>query len=705
VVNASTNAALAGTELVELLSAPASIAIVGASSDLTSTSGRPLAHLLRYGYPGRIVPINPKRDEVGGVPAFASVSEIEPGSIDVAMVLLAARLAPAAVEELASVGVKATITIASGVDAEGRQRLERVAESGMRIIGPNCLGGFATASSSFLITSSVVGRRRPATGSIALVMQSGAMGNLTMISLLDRSVGISHLISTGDEVDVSGLELVTGLLYRPEVSVVGMFMEGLGRLDWLAALAAAIEETGKQVIVLKAARTDAGRLAASGHTGRVVGSADVSLAVMREAGIEIVDSMGALADALVASSVLGPLPGRRVAIASVSGGAGVLAADALRSSENLEVAEFSADPALQARLGGRVTELQNPLDMPVWDTLEFAGWANAVATSPHVDAVVVAEAGFMTDETVLSQEIANYAERRAPTIIVPLAETSVLPEGVVQRLAECGVAVMPSVERAISALDVVAGRRPEEPDGSAPTPHDHETDVLGLEELARVLGDGWPWAEYVVTSDLGEATSAAREIGFPVVVKAAGRTLHHRSDTGAVSVGVTEGRLPTEFNRILALAAASGDEVMVQQQVDKCSEVMVSGFLDPETGPVAIVRPGGTLTELVSKQAIVWGGWSPEARRRHINDSIVGTLLGGYRDTRAGDLPRLADLVDRVLAALKDNKVTFIEFNPVLVGATGIVLVDALGRVPGRAQGEPEDGATAGAAAAATADV
>jgi acetate---CoA ligase (ADP-forming) len=681
-VNVSANTALVGTELVELLGAPASIAIVGASSDLTSTSGRPLAHLLRYGYPGHIVPINPKRDEVGGIPALASVSDIEPGSIDVAMVLLAARVAPAAVEELASVGVKATITIASGVDAEGRRRLQRVAtESGMRIIGPNCLGGFATASSAFLITSSVVGRRRPSPGSIALVMQSGAMGNLTMISLVDRSVGISHLISTGDEVDVSGLELVTGLLYRPEVSVVGMFMEGIGRLDWLAALATAIEETGKQVIVLKAARTDAGRLAASGHTGRVVGSADVSLAVMREAGIEIVDSMGALADTLVASSVLGRLPGRRVAIASVSGGAGVLAADALRSSPNLDVADFSADPALRARLGGRVTELQNPLDMPVWDTVEFAGWANAVATSPHVDAVVVAEAGFMTDETVLSQEIANYTGRRAPTIIVPLAETSALPDGVVQRLAECGVAVMPSVERAISALNIVAGRRGEAHGGAAPTSDDHETGVLGLEEMARVLGDDWPWAEYVVTTDLQEATRAAHRIGFPVVVKAAGRTVHHRSDTGAVSVGVTEAQLATEFSRILALAATSGDEVMVQQQVENSAEVMVSGFVDPETGPVAVVRPGGTLTELVSKQVIVWGGWSPEARRRHIEESIVGTLLGGYRDSSAGDLPALADLVDRVLAALKDKNVTFIEFNPVLVGTTGIVLVDALGTV------------------------
>jgi len=680
----TTTSRLQGAELVEILSNPKSIAIVGASSDLTSTSGRPLAHLLNYGYPGKIIPINPKRDEIGGVPALRSVSDLEPGSVDVAMVLLNANLAPAAVAELAQAGVKATITIASGVDADGRRSIEQTAaDSGMRIIGPNCLGAFATASSAYLITSSVLSRKRPPQGSVALVMQSGAMGNLSLISLVDRGAGISHMISTGDEADVSALELMTGLLMRDEVSVVGMFMEGLGDLTWLPALGDAIRETGKQVVVLKAARTDAGRTAAVGHTGRVVGSSDVALAVMHEAGMQVVDTMGALADALVARAVLGPLPGRRVAIASVSGGAGVIAADNLRSAPNLELADFSGDPALRARLGGRVLSLDNPLDMPVWDTAEFAGWANAVATSEDVDVLVLNEAGFMTDEALLAEEIAKYEGRHAPMVVVPLAETLRLPDGMIERLAGAGVAVMTSVERAIAALNVIAAQAPGgDGAGTAADAGHHEAQegVLGLEDSERILGDGWPWAKYTVTTDPKVAADAARDMGFPVVIKAAGRTLQHRSDTGAVAVGVGADEFDEVFARIAGIATAGGDEVMVQQQVLGGMEIMVSGFIDPETGPVALVRPGGTLTELIQGQCIVWGGWSPEARRRHIESSIVGTVLGGYRDQARRDIGALADLVDLVLDALAAGKISFLELNPVLVGTDGVALVDALAR-------------------------
>ncbi len=684
-MSAPANGKLMGAKLIEQLANPASIAIVGASSDLTSTSGRPLAHLLNYGYPGRIVPINPKRDEVGGVQTVHRVNEIEPGSVDVAMVLLAAPLVAGAVGDLARAGVKATIAIASGVDPSGRAELERVAaESGMRIIGPNCLGSLTTASSTYLITSSIVGRRRPSVGRIALVTQSGAMGNLLLISLHARGVGLSHWLSTGDEVDVSALELVTGLLYQPDVSVVGVFMEGLGNLEWLPAMAEAVGKTGKQVIVLKAARTDAGRFAAAGHTGRVVGSAEIALAVMREAGMEIVDTLGGLADALIASEVLAPLPGRRVAIASVSGGTGVMAADSLRSSPNLELAAFEDDPVLKGRLGGRVTRLENPLDMPVWDTHEFAGWVNALASSPRVDAVVVAEAGFVSDETVLAEDLATYRGRTAATMIVPLAESEPPPVDLVQKLSDSGVVVMPSVERAIAALNVIASRTPPtNAESRTERAHeDHDDNVLGLEETVRILGDGWPWVKYTVTTDLDEATSGARAFGFPVVIKAAGRTLQHRSDTGAVAVGVTAAAFAAEFSRIAKLAAASGDQVMIQEQITGSLEVMVSGIWDPETGPVALLRPGGIVTELISEQAIVWGGWSTEVRRRHIESSIVGTLLGGYRGGPVGDLAAIANLVDRILDALSERRISFLELNPVLVAADRVTLVDALAKIP-----------------------
>jgi len=670
---------LEAASLVDLLSTPSHVAIIGASGTPGQYSHRAFTYLRDYGFAGRLSLINPNRSEIEGHPCLPSVDAIEPGSVDVAMVAVRAEVAPDAVADAARLGAKVAVTIAGSVDAAGKQSMrETAAASGMRVIGPNCIGSVASRGSAYVSFSTVVGDGRPRDGRIALITQSGAMGNALLLSLLRRGAGISHWITTGDEVDVGALELIAGMLDQPDVGAVGVFFEGMGDLEWMPAVREAIARTGKQVYVVKGAQTAAGRSAAAGHTGRVVGSGEASVTVMRDAGIQVLQSMPQLADALVASDLIGQLPGPRVGIVSVSGGAGVLAADAVVRTNRLTLATLTDDPVLEDKLGGRVHELGNPLDVAGSPTEVFADWATTVASRPSTDIVLAVQANIMHDEQLLGEELATAQGRTAPLVVVPFSEEDPLSRDVVLRLAEARIPFMASAERAIAALATLpfAGGEPEAE--AADDPHDAERDVVGLEDAVELIGADLPWSGYRIAESLQDGLAAARELGFPVVLKAAGRTLHHRSDSGAVAVGVTEETFADSWNAVEAAASAAGDVVMVQEQAAKGSEVMVSAMRDPELGAVAIVRPGGVLTELLQGSAILWGGWDAATRRETLERSMVGTLLLGYRGGAVYDLDALAAVVESLLEAVADERISFVELNPVMVGTSGVALVDAL---------------------------
>jgi acetate---CoA ligase (ADP-forming) len=180
----------------------------------------------------------------------------------------------------------------------------------------------------------------------------------------------------------------------------------------------------------------------------------------------------------------------------------------------------------------------------------------------------------------------------------------------------------------------------------------------------------------------GEGIAHASEWGFPVVVKVAGRAIAHRSDASGVCLGVEEAGFEAVFERIRRIADWAGDAVIVQEQISGASEVLASAFVDPETGPVVLLRPGGVLAELLDEEVVMWGGWDAEVRRRRFGSSAFGRILSGYRGGRTYDVDALLQLVDDMLAAIRTKQVKSIEFNPVLVGERGLHLIDALSAAP-----------------------
>jgi acyl-CoA synthetase (NDP forming) len=674
-----TGTRLSGAALVNLLSSPKSVVIVGASPDPESYASKPIAFLRRYGYAGRILAVNPKYEEIDGVPCLPAIADIEQDSVDVAMVTLPAAKVRQALPELARVGVKAAIVIAGGFDADGGKEREElraaVRDLPMRVIGPNCIGVVNTQSSTYLTFSREIGRGKPRQGSIALVTQSGAIGNSLLISLLRRGAGISHWITSGDEVDVGSLELISGLLRDDSVRAVGVFLEGMTDLDWLANVALGIRETGKTVYVLKGAQTDAGRSAAAGHTGRVVGASEATLAVLRAAGMTLVPTMAHLADALIALDVLRGLSGPRIAVASISGGCGVMAADAIRNSAHLRLADVASDTTLRALIGGRVSSVQNPLDVAGSKTSVFADWIKGFAASPTTDVVVAIQATMLNPDELLVQEMIARAAGE-PVVLVPFTDSEAIQGELAERLARHRIAVMPTIERAISALDVL----PIQCTSVLPAAEVQlASPLLGLEEAVLLLPE-LPWAPMAAVTTEQDGRDKADGFGYPVVIKLAGRAVHHRSESGGVAVGVSRESFGAAFARIAGVAAAAQDVILVQKQISGGMEVMVSAMRDAELGAVVSVHPGGIFTELMDGTAIIWSGWDAVRRRQMLTDSVVGRLLLGYRGGPVFDIESLATVIDQLLAAIKCEKLDFIELNPVIVGPGSAYLVDALVR-------------------------
>ncbi|QRP47112.1 acetate--CoA ligase family protein [Amycolatopsis sp. FDAARGOS 1241] len=680
-------AELAQRRLVDLVTAPRSVVVVGASADPAKPAGRPLAYLGKYGYAGDVWVVNPRHSVVAGYPAVPNVLDVPVDAAEAAIVNLPADQVPSALHDLDSRGVRVAVVIGSGFerpDSAPRQELNRFLASPdrrLRVIGPNCVGTMSVASGTHLNFSSVLGRGPVRTGAVALITQSGASGNGLLMSILRRGGGIAHWFSTGDEFDVGALELLAGLLPRDDVQTVGLFLEAITDLEWLPEVTDTIARTGKRVFVVKIADSDLGQLAAGGHTGRVVGSGDISHAVLRRAGFVRVPGIAELADCLVTAQIVGPLPPRpRLAAASVSGAGAVVLADHVQQAPALSLPAWEAPTLgrLRAVLADRV-ELHNPMDVPfLGETETFGRTVATLSEAPESDVVVAVESSLAHDRDVLADVLTARPAGASPVVLSHLSEDDPIPEDLVVRLAAARVAVVPTPERAVRALGLLAGS-PDAVEPALRAPEDL-TGYLGLPDIAALLPTDFPWAPWVSTPDRQAAAGAARRWGYPVAIKAAGRTIAHRSELGAVAVVRGEEQLADAYERVASVCAEHGDEVVVQQGAGAGREVLVAVLRDPEYGLSAVIRPGGIAAELLDDQVVLWHGWSEAQRLAVLRESRLGVLMSGYRGQPARDVAALNTTITALFTALAEQPVSFVELNPVVVLPHGVRAIDAIGR-------------------------
>ncbi|SEB47276.1 acetate--CoA ligase family protein [Rhodococcus jostii] len=448
----------------ELLFEPRSIAIIGASDDPAKISGRPLDYLRRFGFAGKIYPVNANREVVQGVPAFRSLTDIGV-PVDLALVVTPAASVPAALIECASAGVGIAVVFASGfseiggADADALQReLDRiVSTTSLRVIGPNCLGAFAVPTSTFATFSSAFDEASDVSDDpIGLVSQSGAVGSFIYSTLVGCGAGVRYFANTGNESDVTVPEVLLNLLRRDDVRMAIGHIEGLRDPALLVRAAQTALDSAKPLIVLKAGRTSEGQRAVAAHTASVAGIDSEFEDIVRRYGLVRVHGMEDAVDAVLAFRPERRCAGRRLTIVTLSGGAAALATDAAVEA-GLAVEEWNGEARQDmATILPSFGSSANPLDLTgalLNDPAMLAAVLDSVSRHDRTDMVLVV----LGNADRGSEEIVECLRRAYATTDKPFAVSWTGGSGRPrQKLLKLGIPTYTDPNRAVRALSHLA---------------------------------------------------------------------------------------------------------------------------------------------------------------------------------------------------------------------------------------------------------
>jgi acetate---CoA ligase (ADP-forming) len=672
---------------------PSSVAVVGASND-PSKYGNWLARGALEGEHRRAVYlVNRNGGEVLGRHAYASLAEL-PEPPELVAVAVPSASFEQAVDDALDVGARALVAITAGLGetgADGRAReqsvVDRIHDAGAVLLGPNCLGVFDAGSELQLASNHFAG------GPIGLVSQSGNLALEIAVLAGEVGLGLSRFVSLGNQADLEATELVAELAAHEPTRVIALYCEDFrdGR-----AFVSAAADAGKPVVLLSAGESSAGARAARSHTGALVSGAAAVEAACRAAGILRVRTPAELVDLAQAALASARPRGRRVAVCADGGGHGVVAAD-MAGTATLELPPLSE--ALSTQVAGALpptATTRNPVDFAgggEQDLRSFDRVTRLLLASGEVDAVLLTgyfggygeyAPEFLEREVEIACDMALNAETAGRPLFV---QTMYWRSPPATALREGGVPVYATIEAAvrslarIAVLPEAASSPPELPAGCE-LPAGFAPDYWGARELLSAAGIAFSEARRARTAE--EAQAAAREVGYPVVLKAV--SLLHKSDAGGVALGLRdEAELEQAFSGMTTL----GGEYSIERTapVDEGVELIVGARRDPRFGPIALIGLGGVYAELLRDTAVALAPVAAADAERLLRSLSGAPLLLGARGRRPLDVAAAA----RAAAALSEvaaahPEIDEIEINPLLVTAEGALGLDA--RIVLRRQGD-----------------
>lgn len=678
--------------------APRSVAVVGASDDVGKFGGRVIHYLLKHGFPGQILPINPNRATIRGLPAFPRVSAA-PIAADVAILAVPASSLEAQVADCAKAGVGACIVITGKLaeaNPEGAALQDRVLAiaraAGMRLVGPNCLGIFNPIDRAMLSSSLALEEADFAPGGIGLVSQSGALMGTLLSFGRHHGARFSRCISVGNQADLGLEDFLDYLVQDAATRVIGLYIEGLRDPARFRTL---LRAAGKPVFIVKAGRSEAGAQAARSHTASLAGAFPAFEAVCREAGAVVMEDpqmMVLACDAAIRLPRL-PAPGLGLAPIASSGGATVTFADMLPGA-GLRLAHMA--DATRAVLGRWMPDTH--IALPV-DTGSFhegtsgdglTDCIRAFMADPDVGAVVVP----MTTQPDMAGRTALFPplgrDGGKPLMYLMTAGAVGDASRAVMRAAD-----FPFYDRMSDAITVIRAleaeaegraRRitpaPDRPTGCGPAPA-LPIGALTEGEAKRLLAAyGIPVTREAPARTADEAAAAARNIGFPVVLKGVSRAVVHKSDLGLVRLNLRdEAALRAAFTDITAAQDSSAEGCVVQEMARGEAELFLGATADPQFGPLVLAGAGGILVEFLHDVRTAPAPLSLPDARALIEALRVAPLLHGLRGRPAADIAAAADALMRLswLAADLGPRLAELDINPLILRAAGqgAIAVDA----------------------------
>jgi acetyl coenzyme A synthetase (ADP forming)-like protein len=703
----------AAAQSVQAFLNPRSVAVIGASRQTGSIGAALVANLKQCGFTGTIYPVNPKAGEIDGLKAYPGIAAIgQP--VDMALISVPAAMVEQAVRDCANAGVRSVVIISSGfgeVSPAGREIEKRMRElvraSGMRMVGPNCMGILNTDPAISLNATFVPSW--PPAGNIGVLSQSGALGYVILNHIQNLNVGVSTFVSVGNKADVSGNDLLSYWAEDPTTKVIVLYLESFGNPRKFARIAPEIARD-KPIVAIKAGRSSAGKRAASSHSAALA-SLEVAVdALFEQAGVIRVNTLEELMDVAILLSSQ-PIPeGPRVGIITNGGGPGIILADACEA-HGLTLPELSPQTQEQLRpLLPPQANLANPVDMIASATGEqYATAIRLMGADPNIDALIVI---YIPPQLHPPEEAASAIARAAGDVPPgkPVLTVFMWPKGAPRHLSTGPRGRLPSYgfpENAAVALSAAEryGRWRRRPRGG----------MLALEPFARaairavidrvLASDSGPvWLEpadlatilraagieFAATEQVrvDDALITAERMGYPLVLKVQSDRVIHKSDVGGVITGLNSRQEVAAALDMLAQhmqrIEVALEKVLLQREIHGGIEALVGVTTDPTFGPLVVCGLGGVLVEVLKDVSFRLTPVSDVDAEEMIARLHSGRLLDGYRGAAPGDRKALVRTIQQVSALVElIPELRELDLNPVIVlePGKGAVAVDGRMRI------------------------
>lgn len=678
---------------------PRSIAMIGASSNPGRIGGMPLDLLTRFGFKGGIYPVNPKYQEVFGLRCWPDIEAV-PDAVDLAVLAIGAADVTPMLRRCHAKGIRAAIVYAAGFAEAGgegarlQDELEAfVAESGMAVAGPNCMG-FANLNTQAHTAFASVFKTAPAQagpGSVSLLTQSGNV--CAAVYAIARRLGLpfSHFINTGNEACIDFSQYLEYLAADPQTQIVLGYIEQLRDGDRFVRACRELERQGKLLIALKAGATDKGAQAVQSHTSALAGDRRVYAAAFRQLNVIEAHDFAQMAHLASLATLRHRTAGKRVAVLTMSGALGAILADKFIGAG---LALPDLPPDLQDILRGGIPDygmVGNPVDVTgnvVNDPAFVRTVLQALATSAAIDAVVVYAPGYMLDRMADALAEASRQHRRLFVAI----DTGLAQSRAALREAE--VAVFEDLGLAVEALApylLWCAARGDKRQAALPAVKAASAPGLPCNEAqarAYVAACGLPEAAAEVAHSADEAVRGARHAGYPVALKVLSPDIAHKTEAGGVALNLADEQAVRGAYAQVTEAASRAqpdariDGVLVQKMERGVAEIIVGATRDPVFGPVLTVGLGGVLTEIYQDTSHRLLPVDEDIALEMLRELKAFALLDGFRGKPRGDLAAACRSIVAVGNALlaAPAQVSQIEVNPLLIkeAGQGVAVLDAL---------------------------
>lgn len=684
---------------------PRTVAVVGASEKPDKVGRVVLENVLRSGFPGKVYPVNPNHQTVLGLPCYASVSEL-PETPDLAVIIVPAPSVREVLEECGARGVPAAVIITAGFKESGREGYRRETElretarrHNIRVLGPNCLG-LADTSTPLNATFAT---RAPLPGNVAFMSQSGALCTAVLGWSEENHLGFSRFISLGNKMDIDESDVLEELERDANTAVIAAYLEGIQDGERFLETAARVGKS-KPVIILKAGVTQAGARAVSSHTGTLAGSEKAYSAAFRRCGALRAETVEDLFMLCRGFSTQPPPRGPRVGVITNAGGPGIIASDALERS-GLVLASLSEETAASLRSGlPEAASVYNPIDV-----LGDAGperyrlAVSQVLPDPGVDALlVILTPQAMTEAEETARVVAEEARGAEKTVFAVFmgGEESTRAEEILReagipnfQFPEVAVRTLKAMReyteylarphRTLVRFDVDRGKVRQTFDSVLAHGRKELVEVEAREVLAAY---GLPVARTRLATNLEECIRAAREIGYPVVVKIASPLILHKTEVGGVVVDIRDtDALVNAYEAVTSAARKFVPEasiwgVLVQEMLPPSRELIVGMSRDAQFGPLLMIGLGGIYVEVLGDVSFRLAPVSEEEAMEMLRELKSYGLLKGARGEKAADIDAVVESILRISQLVMDfPEIAEMDINPlrVLEEGKGCLAADA----------------------------